>query len=153
MSEQSRLTPTTDLNGNPPDAPATAQAFPVTELIGIRFKSRSDGHAVAELQAGPQHANPMGTLHGGVLCDLADAAMGVAFAGTLAPNESFTTLELKINFLRPVWNALLTAEAHVLSRGRTVGLVTCKITDENGRLIANATSTCMVLTGDSARNR
>ena len=153
MSEQTRFSPTTDPNGNALNARAMAPAFPVTELIGIRFKSRSGGHAVAELQAGPQHANPMGTLHGGVLCDLADAAMGVAFAGTLGPNESFTTLELKINFLRPVWNALLTAEAHVLSRGRTVGLVTCKITDENDRLIANATSTCMVLTGDSARNR
>jgi uncharacterized protein (TIGR00369 family) len=153
MSEQTGLTQTTNPNGNPLNAAAMAQTFPITELIGIRFRSRADGQAVAELQAGPQHANPMGTLHGGVLCDLADAAMGVAFAGTLGLNESFTTLELKINFLRPVWNALLTAEAHVLSRGRTVGLVTCKITDENGRLIANATSTCMVLTGDSARNR
>ncbi len=129
------------------------KAFPVADFLGITLISQSDGRAVAEFRAGAQHANPMGTLHGGVLCDLADAAMGVAFASTLGPNESFTTLELKINFLRPVWNAFLTAEAHVLSRGRTVGLVTCKIADENDRLIANATSTCMVLTGDSARNR
>ena len=50
----------------------------------------------------------MGTLHGGVLCDIADAAMGIAFASTLAPEESFTTIELKINFFCPVWKALLT---------------------------------------------
>ncbi|MFQ5771237.1 MAG: PaaI family thioesterase, partial [bacterium] len=50
-----------------------------------------------------QHANPMGTLHGGVLCDIADAAMGMAYASTLEQGESFTTLELKINFLKPVW--------------------------------------------------
>jgi len=95
----------------------------------------------------------MGTLHGGILCDLADAAMGVTFASTLATGESFTTLELKINFLRPVWDALLTADAHVVSRGRTVGLVECKITDEKNRLIAKATSTCMVLAGEAAKNR
>jgi uncharacterized protein (TIGR00369 family) len=95
----------------------------------------------------------MGTLHGGILCDLADAAMGVAFATTLQLDESFTTLELKINFLRPVWNGLLTAQADVISRGRTVGMVECKVTDEKGRLIARATSTCMVLAGQAAKNR
>jgi uncharacterized protein (TIGR00369 family) len=95
----------------------------------------------------------MGTLHGGILCDLADAAMGVAFASTLREQESFTTLELKVNFLRPVWQGLLTAEAEVVSRGRTVGLVECKITDEKQRLIARASSTCMVLSGDAAKNR
>jgi uncharacterized protein (TIGR00369 family) len=55
------------------------------------------------LDAGPQHANPMGTLHGGILCDLADAAMGIAYASTLEEGESFTTLELKINFFKPIW--------------------------------------------------
>ena len=72
--------------------------FPVADFLGINFISQSDGRAVAEFRAETQHANPMGTLHGGILCDLADAAMGVAFAGTLQPDESFTTLELKINF-------------------------------------------------------
>ena len=61
------------------------------------------------LQAGPQHANPMGTLHGGILCDIGDAAMGYAFASTLAEGETFTTIDLRITFLRPVWNALLRA--------------------------------------------
>ena len=75
--------------------------FPVAEFLGIKFISHSNGQAMAEFTAASQHANPMGTLHGGILCDLADAAMGVAFATTLQADESFTTLELKINFLRP----------------------------------------------------
>jgi uncharacterized protein (TIGR00369 family) len=91
----------------------------VAELIGFKVEEISGGRAVAYLQAGPQHANPMGTMHGGVLCDLADAAMGMAFASTLARNESFTTTSLSINFFRPVWQPRLRAEAHVVSRGRT----------------------------------
>ena len=79
--------------------------------------------------------------------------MGIAFESTLQSDESFTTLELKINFLRPVWNGLLKAEAGVFSRGRTVGLVECKITDEKHQLIPRATSTCMVLAGEAAKNR
>jgi len=59
----------------------------------------------------------MGTLHGGILCDIADAAMGMAFASTLAPGESFTTIELKINFFRPVWEARLRAEGKVVPYG------------------------------------
>ena len=130
-----------------------ALRFPLADFLGITFTSQSNGNSVAEYRAQADHANPMGTLHGGVLCDLADAAMGVAFATTLGPGESFTTLELKINFLRPVWTGLLKAEADVISRGRTIGLVSCKITDENRRLIASATSTCMILAGEAAKNR
>ena len=55
---------------------------PIAELIGFNVEEISDGRAVGCLQSGPQHANPMGTLHGGVLCDVADAAMGMAFAST-----------------------------------------------------------------------
>jgi uncharacterized protein (TIGR00369 family) len=127
--------------------------FPVADFLGIRFISYGKGQVIAELQTEAKFANPMGTLHGGILCDLADAAMGVAFASTLRPDESFTTLELKINFLRPVWTGLLKAEANVVSRGRTVGLVECKITDEKQRLISKSNSTCMVLAGEAAKNR
>ena len=80
---------------------------PVARLIGFEAKGIADGHATVVLAAGPQHANPMGTLHGGILCDIADAAMGMAFASTLAPEESFTTVQLKVNFFRPIWQAQL----------------------------------------------
>ncbi len=95
----------------------------------------------------------MGTLHGGILCDIADAAMGMAFASTLAAEESFTTIELKINFFRPVWEAALKAEGTVVRRGNTVGYVECEITDDRGRLVAKAASTCLALRGEQARGR
>jgi uncharacterized protein (TIGR00369 family) len=118
---------------------------PIGELIGFRVLEAAEGRAVTTMETGPRHANPMGSLHGGVLCDLADAAMGYAFASTLATGEAFTTVELKINFLRPVWNATLKAEAKVVQRGKTIGYVECEVTDEKSRLVAKSASTCMVI--------
>ena len=126
---------------------------PVAKLVGFRPTSVEVGKATFELEAGPQHANPMGTLHGGVLCDVADAAMGIAYASTLGDGESFTTLELKINFLRPFRNGTLTATARVVKAGRTIGLTECDVTDATGRLIARAMSTCMTLRGESSEGR
>jgi len=95
----------------------------------------------------------MGTLHGGVLCDIADVAMGLAYGAMLEEGETFTTLELKINFLRPVRSARLRADGIVVQKGKTVGLAECSVTDERGRLIAKATSTCLTLRGEQARGR
>jgi len=120
---------------------------PIAELIGFTVEEIGDGRAVASLQTGPQHANPMGTVHGGVLCDLADAAMGMAFVSTLPPDESFTTMTLNINFFRPVWQSLLRAEARVTNRGKTVGYVECEVTDQDGKRVAKANSTCFILRG------
>ena len=94
---------------------ARTSPVPVAALIGFSIEPLGDGKAVGRLEAGPQHANPMGTLHGGILCDVADAAMGMAFVTTLKPDESFTTMSLAINFFRPVW------EAHRLPRVRHYG--------------------------------
>jgi acyl-coenzyme A thioesterase PaaI-like protein len=71
-----------------------ANDMPVGNLIGFETIEAADGRAAVRLTAGSQHTNPMGTLHGGILCDIADAAMGIAFASTLASDESFTTIEL-----------------------------------------------------------
>jgi uncharacterized protein (TIGR00369 family) len=126
---------------------------PVARLIGFTLTSIAPGHARIAFEAGAQHANPMGTLHGGILCDIADAAMGMAYASTLGEGETFTTLELKINFLKPVWQAKLQAIGRVVKHGRTVGLVECDILDANEALVARATSTCMTLRGDQGRGR
>jgi uncharacterized protein (TIGR00369 family) len=123
---------------------------PVAQLIGFTLVGVSEGRSTVIFEAGPQHANPMGTLHGGILCDIADAAMGIAYATTLDEDESFTTLELKINFLKPVWNAQLTAEGRVIKRGRAVGLTECDVIDQKGSL---ASSTCMTLRGSDAEGR
>lgn len=126
---------------------------PIANLIGFKLVSIGSGQAVIEFEADDRHANPMGTLHGGVLCDISDAAMGMAFASTLIEGESFTTLELKINFLKPVWKAKLRAEGSVVGGGKTVGLVMCDIFDEKERLVARASSTCMTLRGEQANGR
>lgn len=126
---------------------------PVARLIGFRLTSIQPGQSVVELETNETHANPMGTLHGGVLCDIADAAMGLAYASNLEEGETFTTLELNINFLKPVWKARLRAVARVVKQGHTVGLVECDITDEKESLVARATSTCMTLRGEQAKGR
>jgi len=126
---------------------------PIATLIGFTIGSVEPGRVVMEMNAGPQHANPMGTLHGGVLCDLADAAMGMAYASSLDEGETFTTLELKINFLKPVWTGRLTATGRVVKGGNTVGLVECDVHDDKDRLVARASSTCMTLRGQQAEGR
>jgi uncharacterized protein (TIGR00369 family) len=118
---------------------------PIARLVGFVMKSVEPGHAVFEMEAAERHHNPMGTLHGGIYCDLADAAMGFAYASTLAEGETFTTIELKINFLRAVRKATLTAEARVVKAGNAVGYVECDVKDHAGKLVARAASTCMKL--------
>jgi uncharacterized protein (TIGR00369 family) len=131
------------------DAPPPA----VATLIGFTLTSVDPGRAVVELDAGPRHANPMGTIHGGVLCDIADAAMGIAYAAGLDDGETFTTIELKINFLKPVRTGKLVATGRVVKAGRTLGLVECDVVDDKDRLVARATSTCMTLRGEPALGR
>jgi uncharacterized protein (TIGR00369 family) len=118
---------------------------PVAELIGFRLVSIDEQEAVFEMDVRSEHVNPMGTLQGGVICALADAAMGLAYAYGLGEGESFTTLELKTNYLRAVTDGKLTARGRVVHAGRTIGLTSCDVVDERGRKVAHATSTCMTL--------
>jgi uncharacterized protein (TIGR00369 family) len=121
---------------------------PIARLLGFVLKVIEPGRAVFGMEAGERHHNPMGTLHGGVYCDLADAAMGYAYASTLGEGESFTTVELKINFLRAVRQGKLTAEARVVRAGSALGYVECDVSDQDGGLVARASSTCMKLRQD-----
>jgi uncharacterized protein (TIGR00369 family) len=126
---------------------------PVARLIGFTRTSIAPGQARIAFEAGVQHANPMGTLHGGILCDSADAAMGMAYASPLGEGDTCTTLELTSNVLKPVWQARLQAIGRVVTHGRTVGLVACDILDAHEALVARAASTCMTLRGDQGRGR
>ena len=118
---------------------------PIGRLLGFTLKTIEPGKAVFEMEVDDRHHNPMGTLHGGVYCDLADAAMGFAYAATLGEGESFTTVELKINFLRAVRKGKLVAEAKFVKAGSTLGYIECEVTDESGKLVAKAASTCIKL--------
>jgi uncharacterized protein (TIGR00369 family) len=126
---------------------------PVAQLVGFRLTAIEPGEAVVDFEATEKHWNPMGTLHGGILCDVADAAMGIAYNSILEDDESFTTLELKINFLRPVRTEKLRAVGKIVKRGKTIGLVECDVTNSEGALIARCSSTCMTLRGEQARGR
>jgi len=126
---------------------------PVARLIGFTLTEVEPGRAVVALEADRRHANPMGTVHGGILCDIADAAMGIAYAATLDEGETFTTLELKINFLKPVRAGRLVATGRVVKGGRSVGLTECDVVDDKERLVARASSTCMTLRGEQAVGR
>lgn len=126
---------------------------PIAKLVGFTAKRVELGASVMELDATERHANPMGTLHGGVICDVADAAMGIAFATTLEDDESFTTLDLTAKYFKPIWNARIRAAAQVVKRTRTLGLIECDVTDEAGSLVAKVYSSCMVLRGQDARGR
>jgi uncharacterized protein (TIGR00369 family) len=128
---------------------------PVATLIGFEAIAVESGEAVFRLEARrDKHANPMGTVHGGILCDLVDGAMGMACASLLETGESFTTLELKINYLRPVWEGTLEARAKAVYQGKTQVYLESTITLlPDDKLIARASSTCLILRGDQARGR
>lgn len=129
---------------------AATGPFGVTATLGMSMDHFEPGLARVSMAVTPSLHNPAGTLHGGVYCDIADHAMGVAFFCSLAENEAMTTLELKINYLRPVSAGRITAEARVINRSRTTGLVECDVRDEQNRLLARASSTCYVFTAERA---
>jgi uncharacterized protein (TIGR00369 family) len=118
---------------------------PISGLIGFTVQPEQDGRTVVALEAGPQHANPMGRVHGGVICALADAAMGTAYGRQLLGDGDFSTIEIKVNFIRPVKLGRITASAGIVQRGVRIGFLDCAIHNARGKLVATATSTCMTL--------
>ena len=139
---------------SPTDKSAFNFPFPIMKTLGLRFVEVGEGTASFEMEAKTKlHSNPMGTIHGGVLCDMADAAIGTAHLTTIAAGESFTSIDLQINFFRPVWNERLRAIAKPVHRGRTLSRYVCDITRTDGKLVAQVTSTMMTLRGEAAHGR
>ena len=116
---------------------------PVTALLGIRPIKIGEGSAVLTMKGGAAHHNAHGTLHGGLLCALADVAMGVALMSTLH-EEGFATLHQEISHIRSVVESELRAEVEVAQRGRRIGHVRCTIFNENRDAVAEASSVCMI---------
>ena len=112
------------------------------------------GIATVEIHADRAvHGNQQGTVHGGLIAELADASIGTAHSTLMEEGKSFTTIELKINFYRPVWESRLRATAKPLQSGKTITHYFCEIVNEDGKLVATATSTVMTLVGDHAKGR
>jgi uncharacterized protein (TIGR00369 family) len=126
---------------------------PIAALIGFRIVEADLGRAMFELAVEPRHHNPMGTLHGGVIGDVADAAIGCAMASSLEADETFTSLDLTTKFFKPVFAGRITAVARLIKRTRTLGFLECDVTDEGGSLVAAVYSSCMVLRDDAAKGR
>ncbi len=129
---------------------AEGRYSPVCGLLRMEVVDLEAGRAVVSMDAGLDMANPFGTVHGGILCDLADMAMGTAFMTTLEEGQGLATVELKINYLRPVGAGTLRAEAKVVHRGRSTGFIECEVWNAEGKLAAKAASTCMIVTDDRA---
>lgn len=122
-----------------------AEPPPIAKTLGMNLVSVGDGKAVFKMKVGSRFHNPMGILHGGIMADLADASMGVALASLLGDDESFTTLELKINFIRPVYEDELTAEGSVVHKGRTIAMTEAVLKNREGKEVARASATQMNL--------
>jgi uncharacterized protein (TIGR00369 family) len=121
---------------------------PIAQTLGMKLTKFTTGKATMTMKVDRKFHNPMGTLHGGIMTDLADAAMGIATISTLSEDEAFTTLELKMNFLRPVYNGKITADGLVLHRGATIALVEATVKDDGGKMVARGVATQMILRMD-----
>ena len=111
--------------------------------LGARISEAEPGRVVVELEAGPQHRHGGGVVQGGVITQIADAAMGMSL-GTLQPDGLWnTTIELKINFIRPVISGRIRAVGRVVEMKKTLFFSEADVLDEQGRLVAKASSTCL----------
>jgi len=118
---------------------------PVAKLLGMHLASAGPGLATFTMDVDERHHNPMGSVHGGILGDLADAAMGYAVISTLAADETFTTIEYKLNFLRPAFREKLRCHARVDTRGKTIAYAIADILNEDGKVVAKAVSTNLII--------
>ena len=123
---------------------------PVMKLIGMRIVKISNGKAILVLKTRKHHLNTIGSVHGGILCDLADAAMGAAFASLVGPDRVGVTVEFKINFLKPVFAGdELKALAKVVSHGNSLYFTECELRDRENHLAAKASGLCKLLRSKS----
>jgi uncharacterized protein (TIGR00369 family) len=120
---------------------------PISATIGMTgFELLDRGAVAVELVPEPRHYNPLGSVHGGVHSTLLDTACGCAVHSTLAVGEGYTSLDLSVKFLRPVTvdSGRLRAVGSVVQRGRRTALAEAHLYDAADRLVAHATSSCMI---------
>ena len=118
-------------------------------LLGMRGVESGDGAVSLAMRKSSWLCNSFGVMYGGALAFLADATMILAAGSTVAAGTAYNTIDLKVNFLRPVLPGAgeLVAKAVVVHRGRTMAVVNCEIRDEQGKLAAQATASVLLLPG------
>jgi len=121
-------------------------APPISELMGFSLVLAEPGRAVFEMEPGPQHYNPIGSVHGGIALTLLDSAMGCAVHTTLDAGVGYTTLEVKTNFVRPITadTGVIRCEGIVIHQGSRIATAEGKLTDPSGKLLAHGTTTCLI---------
>jgi len=128
-------------------------APPVMHLIDMGRMEADEGWVAVELVPQEFHYNPLGTVHGGVLSTMLDTAAACAVHTTLPAGTGYTSLDLNVKFLRPVTVASgnLRCEGTVVQRGRRTAFAEARLTDAAGRLVAHATSSCLIFPVEAAR--
>ena len=124
----------------------TFPAPPITQTLGFTLIDAEHGRAVFSGTPQMRHYNPIGTVHGGFAMTLLDSALGCAVHSTLLKGETYTTLEIKVNLVRPLTKDTgpVCAEGRIIHRGRTLGTAEGDIKDASGKLYAHASTTCMI---------
>ena len=161
MQNQTRLLPVltflqSQLAGTLQAGDLTHMLYPtaISRLLKIHLVAVGQGSATVEIAVDSAlHGNQQGTIHGGLMSELADAAIGTAHSTLVNEGESFASIDLKINFIRPVWKSTLQACAKATYQGKTVSHYHCDIFREDGKLVATAQSAVMTLRGDKAIGR
>jgi len=118
----------------------------MAETLGYDVSEAASGRVVVTAVPDRHHLNPAGTVHGGLAATMLDSCMGLAIHSTLEKGVGSTTLEFKISLLRPITSETgpIKAEGVVLSCGRRVGTAEGRVTDQQGRLLAHGTTTCLI---------
>jgi uncharacterized protein (TIGR00369 family) len=119
---------------------------PISELMGFDAAEVEEGRIVFLGTPGPQHYNPIGSVHGGYAATLLDSCMGCAVHSSLPAGMGYTTLELKVSYLRAMTidTGVVRAEGRVLSSGRRAAFAEGSLTDQKGRILGHATTTCLI---------
>lgn len=125
----------------------TLPSPPMARLLGFDLVEVADGMAAFEGRPSADMLNPLGTVHGGWALTLVDSAAGCAGLSTLPPGQSFTTIETKTNFARPILpdTGTVRAEGRVVTGGRRIIVTDVRVTDSRGRIVAHGTSTLLVV--------
>ena len=119
---------------------------PIAELVGIWVAEASEGRVVFAVEPAEYHYNLLGMVHGGIAATLLDSAMGLAVASMLPAATSFTTLELKVNYVRPITDktGIMYCEGKIIHIGSRIATAEGRLTDASGKLYAHGTTTCLV---------
>jgi len=123
---------------------------PIGVLMNFRIAELSEGHAVFVVDPAEYHYNPIGVVHGGVAATLLDSAMGCAVHSTLPAGARYTTLEIKVNYLRPMSarTGEVRCEANIIHIGGRTAVAEGKVVDSQGKIYAHGTTTCIILRGN-----